>query len=162
MKRAIIIICLGLLAAAVGYCALYFRGTTEHRQMLKSPAPELAWLKKEFQLSDTEFERICELHGQYMPRCAELCRQIAEKNAELRQLLATPGADPKAVEQKLKEAGELRVECQKNMFNHFLAVSRQMPAEQGNRYLRWVQQRTLASDHEMAQSHAPERTMSHH
>ena len=162
MKRAIVIICLGLLAAAGGYCALYFHGTAEHRQMLKSRVPELAWLKKEFQLSDAEFDRICELHDGYMPRCAELCRRIAEKNAELRQLLSTPGIDPRAVEHKLQEAGELRLECQKNMFNHFLAVSRQMPAAQGQRYLQWVQQRTLASGHDMAQSHTPERSGTHH
>ena len=86
MKRAAFILVAGLLAAAAGYCTLYYCGTKEHRQMLESPAPELAWLKKEFRLGDAEFERIAKLHDGYLPRCAELCRQISAKNAELKQL----------------------------------------------------------------------------
>ena len=121
--------------------------------MLQSPEPELAWLKKEFRLSDAEFERIAKLHEGYMPRCAELCRRIAEKNSELQRIVAGTYVDATIVAQKLKESGDLRVECQKNMFNHFLEVSRQMPPEQGRRYLQWVQQRTLTPEHDMAQRH---------
>jgi len=161
MKRAALILVVGLLAAVGGYCTLYYCGTRPQRHMLESPAPELAWLRKEFNLSDAEFARVAELHEGYMPRCAELCRQIAKKNAELRQLLAGTNVDAKAVEQKLKEAGELRVQCQKNMFNHFLEVSHQMPPEQGRRYLQWVQQKTLTPEHDMAQRHDADHTMGH-
>jgi Spy/CpxP family protein refolding chaperone len=162
MKRAAVIVVAGLLAAVAGYCALYYCGTRKHREMMESPAPELAWLKKEFRLGDAEFERIAKLHEGYLPRCEELCRRIAQKNAELRHTISGTHVDPKAVEQKLKEAGELRVECQKNMFNHFLEVSRQMPPEQGRRYLQWVQQRTLAPEHDMAQRHGSEHAADHH
>ena len=162
MKRAALILLVGLLVAVAGYCTLYYRGTREHRQMLESPAPELAWLKKEFRLGDAEFERIAKLHDGYLPRCAELCRRIAAKNSELQQLMTGTNVDAKAVEQKLKEAGELRVQCQQNMFNHFLEVSRQMPPEQGNRYLQWVHQRTLTPEHDMAQRHGEHQTMDHH
>ena len=162
MKRATIILIAGLLAAVAAYCAIYYRGTSEHRRMLEGPAPELAWLKKEFQLGDAEFERIAKLHEGYMPRCAELCRRIADKNSELQQLIAGTNVDKAAVEQKLREAGDLRVQCQQNMFNHFLEVSRHMPPEQGRRYLQWVQQRTLTPEHDMAQRHGAEHPMMHH
>lgn len=161
MKRAALILIVGLLAAGAGYGTLYYCGTRAHRQMLASPAPELAWLKKEFQLGDAEFERIAKLHDGYMPRCAELCRRIAAENSQLQQLIAGTNVDAKTVEQKLKEAGELRVQCQQNMFNHFLEVSRQMPPEQGRRYLQWVLQRTLAPEHDMAQRHSGGHTMEH-
>ena len=161
MKRAAFILMVGLLAAVAAYCAVYYFGTRTHREMLESPAPELAWLKKEFQLGDAEFERIAKLHEGYMPRCRELCRRIAQKNSELQKIVADPNVDPKAVEHILKEAGDLRVECQKNMFNHFLEVSRQMPPEQGRRYLQWVQQRTLTPEHDMAQRHHSEQMMEH-
>ena len=163
MKRAMIILIGGLVAAMAGYCAIYFRGTSEQRQMLECPAPELAWLKKEFQIPDAEFDRITKLHEAYLPRCAEFCQRIAEKNAELHQLLASSNVDSIAVEQKLKEAGDLRVQCQQNMFNHFLEVSRQMSPEQGQRYLQWVQQRTLTPEHDMAQRHGVDhQKMDHH
>jgi len=162
MKRAAFILVAGLLAAAAGYCALYYCGTKEHRQMLESPAPELAWLKKEFRLGDAEFERIAKLHDGYLPRCAELCRQVSAKNAELRLLISATNVNGGSVEQKLKEAGELRVQCQQNMFNHFLEVSRQMPPEQGRRYLQWIQQRTLTPEHDMAERHGDHQAMGHH
>src|SRR5438045_6984647 len=107
MKRAALIFIVGLVAAVAGYCTLYYCGTKEHRQMLESSAPELAWLKKEFRIGDVEFERIAKLHDGYMPRCAKLCQRIAEKNSELQQLMAGTNVDAKAVELKLKEAGEL-------------------------------------------------------
>ena len=162
MKRATIILMVGLLAAVVSYCALYYSGTTKHREMINSSTPELAWLKNEFRLGDAEFERIAKLHEGYLPRCAELCQRIARKNSELRQIVSNPQVDAKAVEDKLKEAGDLRVECQKTMFHHFLEVSRQMPAEQGRRYLQWVQQRTLTPEHDMAGRHGSEHAMDPH
>ena len=162
MKRAALILIVGLLAAVAGYCTLYYCGTREHRQMLENPTPELAWLKKEFQLSDAEFQHVATLHDGYTPRCAELCQRSAAKHTELQQLMAGTNVDAKAVEQKLKEAGELRVQCQQNMFNHFLEVSRQMPPQQGKRYLQWVQERTLTPEHDMAQRHGAGHSMDHH
>ena len=161
MKRPIIIVVIGLLAAVAGYCALYYRGTKEHRHILESPAPELAWLKKEFQFGDAEFERVAQLHQAYMPRCAEFCQRIATRNSELERLVSDASVDPKAVEVKLEQIGQLRVDCQKNMFRHFLEVSRHMPPEQGRRYLLWVQQRTLGAETDMARRHQSGHTMSH-
>lgn len=162
MKRALIILLAGLLAAIAGYGTLYYHGTSEHRRMLESSSPELAWLKKEFQIGDAEFERIAKLHDGYMPRCAELCRRIAEKTSELRTLVTATNVNKAAVEQKLREAGELRVECQQNMFGHFLDVSRQMPPEQGRRYLLWVQSRALTPEHDMAERHGIDRHPMNH
>jgi hypothetical protein len=162
MKRAVGILIMGLVVAMAGYCALYYSATREQRQILESPAPELAWLKREFQLGGTEFERVAKLHEGYMPRCAEFCRRIAEKNSELQQLVASTNINSAAVEQKLQEAGELRVQCQQNMFKHFLEVSRQMPPAQGWRYLQWVGQRTLTPEHDMARRHDTDHKMDRH
>jgi len=38
MKRAAVIVVVGLLAAVAGYCALYYCGTRKHREMLEAPA----------------------------------------------------------------------------------------------------------------------------
>lgn len=162
MTRPALILVIGLLAAVTGYGTIYYLGTKQHRQILENPAPELAWLKKEFQLGDTEFERIAKLHDGYLPRCAELCRQIARENAELRQLISVTNVDARAVEAKLKAAGDLRVQCQQSMFNHFLEVSRQMPPAQGRRYLQWIEQRTLTAEQDMAQRHDKHSAMGHH
>ena len=87
MKKAIVMLVLGLLAAVAGYCAFYLFGTASTRQLLHKERPELAWLKKEFHLSDAEYARISELHAAYLPACRERCNRIAAKDAELRDLL---------------------------------------------------------------------------
>ena len=58
MKRAALILVLGLAGAVAAYCAFYRHGTAKEREILESPAPELAWLKEEFHLGEPEFTRI--------------------------------------------------------------------------------------------------------
>src|SRR4051812_33525318 len=122
MHKAINMLVLGLLAAVAGYSAFYFVGTAPSREILQEQRPELAWLKKEFSLSDAEYARVTELHAAYLPACQERCRRIAAKDAELRALLKT-NAFTAAIETKLAEAAQLRAECQAAMLKHFYAVS---------------------------------------
>lgn len=149
-----IILSLGLLAALAGYWTLYFLGTDKPHHSLRSQNPELAWLREEFRLSDTELKRIAELHASYRPHCAAMCQRIDQKNAELRMLLNATNTLTADIEEKLSEAAQLRVECEKAMLKHFFEVARTMPPKQGQRYLAWVQERTfLASHNEMHESH---------
>ena len=149
MKRGVIILLLGLVLGFCAYCAFYFVGTASHRTMLGSDSPELAWLKKEFTLNDAEFAKVMQLHDAFKSECMEMCRRIDAKNAELKELLSGSGTVTPEIEAKLDEAGQLRVQCQKNMLRHFLEVSRSMPPEQGQRYLAWVQEKTFLPEHKM-------------
>ncbi|MDB6019453.1 MAG: hypothetical protein JWR19_3942 [Pedosphaera sp.] len=149
MKRTLSILILGLFVALSAYCGFYFLGTAPDRDLLHSQAPELAWLKMEFNLSDAEMTRISDLHSAYRPQCMEMCRRIDAKNAELKDLLAKSNTLTPDIEKKLTEAAELRLECQKAMLKHFLEVSQTMPPEEGKRYLAWVQERTFLPDYAM-------------
>ncbi len=154
MKRAKPILWAGLLGALIAYFGGYFAGTSKHRALLRSEAPELAWLKQEFNLRDAEFQRIARLHDAYLPACAERCARIDAKNAELKALLHQTGAITPEVKQKLAEAAALRLECQTAMLSHFLDVSKAMPPEQGKRYLSWIEERTFVPEHRMAGGHS--------
>ena len=110
---------------------------------LKSDAPELGWLKTEYQLSDAEFTRFYDMHMSYLPQCKAMCRRIDQKNSELKKLLASASGVTPQIEQLLQESAQLRVECQQMMLAHFFAVSRTMPSEKGKRYLAWVQAQTI-------------------
>lgn len=153
MKRAALILILGLAGAVAAYCAFYRHCTEKQRGILESPAPELAWLKDEFHLSDAEFTRITDLHDAYLPHCKEMCRRIDRENVALRELLAKTNVLTSEIEARLTASSQLRLECQKQMLQHFLDVSRQMPPEQGRRYLTWVQERTFLPRLGMADSH---------
>lgn len=150
MKKAAFILVLGLLACITAFCGFYYLGAAGHRTLLESDKPELAWLKKQFNLSDTEFARIFKLHVAYQPHCMEMCRRIDQQNTKLQQLLAATNAMTLEIDQTIAEAAKLRGQCQRDMLQHFFEVSQTMPPAQGKRYLDWVQRRTFLSDYGMS------------
>jgi len=81
---------------------------------------------------------------------------------ELKELLAKTDRWTTEIEAKLTEAGQLRVQFQKNMLRHFLEVSRNMPPEQGKRYLAWVQEKTFLPEHKMHSQGSPSVTSDEH
>lgn len=153
MKRPILVLVLGLLAALVGYAIGYLSPLSQRRAMLREAQPELAWLRQEFALSAPEFTRITALHEGYKPQCAEMCRMIEARKAELRRVLAHTNAPTAEMDGLLADIAQLRLQCHQNMLRHFLEVSRAMPPEQGRRYLDWVQSRTLLGEEDMARYH---------
>ncbi len=153
MKRAGLVLIIGLAAGIAAFAGFYLAGTATSRELLRQPQPELAWLKHEFNLSEPEFTRIVELHEAYMPGCAERCRRIEEQTSRLNQLLATiPEVTPE-VEAVMALRAKMRAQCEAEMLKHFLEVSRTMPAEQGQRYLEWVKKQTVLSGEAMEQRH---------
>jgi hypothetical protein len=111
-------------------------------------ADDLSWLKHEFKLTDSEMQRVRELHAGYLPKCREMCARIREKQIELEATLAKGGAP----DTKLAELGALRAQCQGQMLRHFQEVSRAMPAEEGKRYLAEMQKLTLGRHQEIERS----------
>jgi len=149
MRPAILVLTLGLALAGAAYCGFYFLASAPGRALMDSPTPELAWLKKEFNLTDREFTRISQLHSAYQPKCEEMCSRISAKNAELKELLAQTNALTPEIESKLAEASQLRLECQRSMLKHFIEVGQTMPPQQAKRYLAWVEVRTFLPDYGM-------------
>lgn len=146
MNRGWVIIVSGLLLAAAAYAGIYYVCTASHSQIERSASPELAWLKGEFHLSNSELERISRLHEQYMEGCAERCRLIDQKNTELAQRLEASDHVTPEIARLVSEAAQLRADCQRAMLDHFFEVSRTMPPAEGKRYLSWVQKQTILLD----------------
>ena len=155
MKRTGLILLAGLLLACAAYCGVYYLGTAAGRKLEASDAPELAWLQKEFNLGDTEFKRISDLHAAYEPHCAEMCRRIAAKHEELQALLAHNTAMTPDIQSNLAAAAQIRADCQTAMLAHFFAVSRTMPPAEGRRYLEWVEQKAFGTMHDLNAAPAP-------
>jgi|SRR5882762_1761718 len=143
MKRSWLILFGGLFAGLVAYTGIYLHAISAQRLLEQSSRPELAWLQKEYRLTDAQFAQVVQLHDAYRPKCAEMCRRIADQNAKIQQLLSATNTVTLEIKQALAEAAQLRAECQSAMMQHFYAASRQMPPDQGKRYLAWVQQETL-------------------
>ena len=153
MKRAGIILLAGLVLSTAAFSGFYYLGTASCRALASDPQPELAWLKKEFKLSDAEYARITKLHEAYLPQCAQRCMRIAEENRKLEQLLSQASSITPEIQSVLAERAKTRANCEAEMLNHFLEVSRTMPPEQGRRYLQWVELQTFLSGQAMEQRH---------
>ena len=157
MKRGLLILALGVVGAVAAYCCVYLMGTAKPRAMMQSSQPELAWLKNEFNLGDTEFKRISALHAGYLPQCMERCRLIDELNDKLSNSLASATQVTPELEKLLSERAQMRAACQAEMLKHFFEVSRTMPPEQGKRYLAWARDNTCLREQAMdhgADNHA--------
>ena len=153
MKKGGIILLLGVLLGGGAFTGFYYSGTTCCRGLMKEPQPELAWLKHEFGLSDTELARISDLHSAYLPQCAARCGRLEELNTRLNHLLAATNALTPEIQELLTERAKARSDCEAEMLRHFLEVSRTMPPEQGRRYLAWAEKQTVLRPQSMEQAH---------
>ena len=143
MRRSLLILLAMVLAGAAIAGASYLLGCRICARQLAGSGDDLAWLRREFRLSDAEMQRIRQLHEGYLPKCRENCARIAAKKKELQAALdRAQGMTPEA-QQKLAEVAALRAQCQANMLGHFYKVSQAMPPEQGRRYLAEMQRLTL-------------------
>jgi hypothetical protein len=143
VKRSWLILFGGLLAGLAAYACIYLHATSVQRSMEHNTRPELAWLKQEYHLSDSQFAEVVKLHDAYKPKCAEMCRRIDEQNSKIQQLLAATNAVSPEITRALADAARLRTECETAMLQHFYETSRQMSPDQAKRYLAWVQSETL-------------------
>ena len=149
MKKGVIILVIGLLAAVAAYGCIYFACTSSARTLQQSDTPELAWLKEEFKLSDAEFKRVSELHAAYLPQCRDMCREIDAHNVKLQVLLSGATNMTSEITSALTESSRLRSECQTMMLRHFFQVSQTMPPEEGRRYLAWVKEKAFLPNYDM-------------
>jgi hypothetical protein len=162
MKKGAILLLAGLILCCVAFTSAYYLGTAARRELMREPEPELAWLKKEFHLSDAEFARIVQMHEAYLPQCAERCRHIAEQKQQLQELLSKTTTVTPEIQNLLLERARTRAECETEMLKHFLAVSQTMPPEAGRRYLDWVESQSSLSGQGMEQMHHPTDEQHHH
>jgi hypothetical protein len=84
-----------------------------------------------------------------------MCRRIAAKNTEIRDLLSQAKTVTPEIERKLAEAAQIRADCQKQMLQHFYQVSQTMPPTQGKRYLEWIQEKTFLAGYGMMHQPPP-------
>lgn len=163
-KRSFITVVLALAACAVLFVSSYLLAQRICAKHMSRSADDLDWLRQEFRLSDAEMTRVRELHEGYLPKCAEMCKQIAAKQRELESALAGATNVTAAAEEKLTELGALRAQCQAHMLRHFAEVSQAMPPEPGRRYLAEMQRLTLGFHEQIEQSmsHSADHEHGHH
>jgi hypothetical protein len=152
MKRAVVILVIGVAAAFVADLVVYRAATASSRELLSSAQPEMEWLRREFHLGDAEWKRVSQLHAEYLPLCRERYRRIGELNEKLAAALDGSGEMTPAIRDLIRERALLRAACQEEMLNHFFAVSRAMSSDEGRRYMAWESEHTCLWEHSIEDS----------
>ena len=161
MRRSLTLVIAMLLAGVAIAGGSYLLGCRICARQLVDSGDDLSWLRREFHLSDSEMQRIRQLHDGYLPKCHENCARIAAKKQELQAALDHAQVMTPEAQQKLAEVAALRAQCQANMLGHFYEVSQAMPPEQGRRYLAEMQRLTLGFHEQIENTMSPD-TSSHH
>ena len=141
--RGLVILLVAVVIAITGYAIYYGSATAKAKAMLREPAGEMEWLRREFRLSDAQFERIAKMHREYAPACAVMCAKIARSNERLDALIAANRTPTPEVRAALHESTVVQEECRQAMLGHVYAVCAEMPAEQGTRYLKMMKARLV-------------------
>lgn len=154
MHRSFWILCGVLLASVAIAVATYRLAGRASAAALASPTDDLEWLRLEFRLSDADLGRIRVLHDGYRPECERYCAEIATKKRALATALEAGAAPTPPAAEQLAAIAAVRAQCQAAMLHHFEAVSREMPPEQGARYLDVMRELTLGRHDEVEASMA--------
>jgi hypothetical protein len=143
VKRGFWMALLALAVAALGSAIYYRTAIAPTAQMLEQRGGELEWLRREFQLSDTQFAAVRQVHEEYAPKCEQMCARIAEANAKADRLIRANRTVTPEIETALKEAATLNEECHRAMLGHVYAVAGHMAPEQASRYVERMRERIL-------------------
>jgi hypothetical protein len=140
MKRGVWILVAALLVGIMAFmitrdrcsCAMQESVTMHNGYSL---LPELEWLRREFKLSDEQFNKVSALHVAYRPTCETLCAKIATSHQKVRALMKSGSTVSPELRAALQEDAALRVECQSAMLNHLYQTAGCMSPEQSRHYL---------------------------
>ncbi len=158
MKRGLLILAGSILLAVAGFVisrSLPMSQTGAEHGMHESGTqlPELAWLRHEFQLSASDFEKVSALHLDYLPTCESFCRKIAAARARVRQLVLDGRSVSPELEAALREEAALRAECQIAMLRHIYVTAGALPPEKADAYLEAMLPEVLAMTSDTKEEH---------
>ncbi len=123
------------LGSGLAYCVYFYCATQPAHAMLKQPQGEMEWLRREFNLTDVQFDKIKALHEGYRPKCDLMCKRIAEANAKLDSLIQNNQALTPEIEAAVANCSEVQQECREAMLAHIYSVSGEMSPASARRYL---------------------------
>lgn len=145
MQRGILILILALLLAGTAFCGFRWFAGREARAMSQSVDGEMAWLRREFNLSDEQFSRVAALHEAYRPKCDALCAAVVAANAKLDAVIDQSRQVTPTVAAALKDVAAVEDDCHRAMLAHLYAVSAEMNPDAARRYVAMMKPRIVQS-----------------
>jgi Spy/CpxP family protein refolding chaperone len=126
-----LLVAIALVAGLLGYRA----GCDPALHEAARQGDMMAWLKREFHLTDQQYAAIEKLHREYTGSCDEHCRTIQEAMKTRDALRAAKPVDGAAVAAAEQHVRELSTRCETALLRHLEQVAALMLPEDGRRYL---------------------------
>lgn len=141
MIKGAISLAAAVVLSLVAYCVYFYCATRPVQAMMNQPEAEMEWLRREFSVSDAQFEKIKARHAAYRPTCEEMCRKIVDANGRLDQAIQSSTTMTAEVDAALRRATEVQQECRQAMLAHIYSVSAEMNPKSARRYLEMMKAR---------------------
>jgi hypothetical protein len=145
-NRLFVTVAILLVAIAAGLGAFWlciFFGTTDLRSVSADRDADLVWLRREFDLTDVQFQRIRALHTAYAAKCDLMCQRIMNANAALDAAISRNKQVTPEIQQAMGEVTRVQQDCRQSMLAHVYEVSAQMTPSSAARYLQMMKQRII-------------------
>src|ERR1700730_8273373 len=137
-------ILLEAIAAGLGaFWLCTFFGTSDLRSVTADRDADLVRLRREFDLTDVQFQRIQALHTAYASKCDLMCQRIMNANTALDAAISRNKQVTPEIQQAMGEVARVKQDCQQSMLAHVYEVSAQMDPSSAEQYLQMMKQRII-------------------
>lgn len=138
-----------VIAGTVGIFAYRASGDKAVQQAL-AQQDAMEWLRTDFQLTDSQFAAIKQLHDAYSAVCEEHCREIQEATQARTALKKAAAPDAAAIAAADRRVEQLRLICESAIATHVRQCAAEMSPEAAQRYLALVLPKIKDFDHHAA------------
>ena len=145
MKSGWLILIGVLLFSATGYLSSHWLAgsrASEECAACNMAAPKttdaLAWMQRDYALSDDEFVKVCDLHDAYLPKCDAMCQQMAAATARLTEALKVNPTMNDEAQAALRDYEAARAGCQRDTLQHVLDTAAVMKPQAGRAFVQKV------------------------
>lgn len=137
------ILCASIAAGFGAFWLCTFFGTTDLRSVSSDRGAELVWLRREFHLTDEQFQRIQALDTAYAGKCDLMCQRIMKANAALAAAISRNRRVTPEIQEAMDAVARVQRECRQSMLAHVYEVSEQMNPSSAEQYLQMMKQRII-------------------
>lgn len=134
------------IAATTCVLAFHFSADSEVKAAV-AKRDAMEWLRADFELNDTQFAKIKQLHDSYSVLCEKHCMDIMDA-ARARDELKKVSSDATSIAAANKRVEELRQVCETAIAGHVRECAAQMSPQARQRYLALVLPKIADFDHQ--------------
>jgi hypothetical protein len=135
MKKGLLILGVALLAGILAFFLSRKHPSSSADPLLLDSLPELAWFRTDLGLTDQQFSKVEQLHRDYRPVCAEMCRRIAQSEAAVAKLAGAQHEMSDELATAIDNHGRVIAACKRSMLQHIYQTASFMDERQARRYL---------------------------